>query len=70
VNEQIGLPSDDGARDINLVDGDVRTIRVLHEQDETHLLIFDDDDGLVPLVCAVVSEEERRALIRVLAGTQ
>lgn len=71
MNEQIDLPSDDGvkARDIVLEDGDVRRIRVLHDQHETHLLIFDDDDGLVPLVCAALSQKERREVLRALTDS-
>jgi hypothetical protein len=54
---------------VQLTQGDVRTIRVVHRRDHVRLLIDDQDTGPEnrrPLIVAILSDRERQALIRAL----
>ncbi len=52
---------------IRLADGDVRTIRIIHRNDSTRLVIIDRDEP-DPLIVAILDDSERRALVAALTG--
>jgi hypothetical protein len=54
---------------VRLIEGDVRSIRVVHRRDHVRLLIDDQDTGPEnrrSLIVAILSDRERQALIRAL----
>jgi hypothetical protein len=59
-----------GINSIKLECGDVDIIRITSGTQPTLIAVYDHDDAEVPLTQIILSDDERRALIRALGGTE